>query len=111
MAMQAVCTGSKFGAPIRYRLVPSKEWLTGELAETKGPELVFFCDRPLEVDTKLEIVLPARVQAIVGDAVLNLVCVAEVVRRILLNWPEVRPALAVHISSCQIASEPSSGPA
>lgn len=102
------CDGGKFGAPLRYRLLPSGECLTGEIAQIKGAELIFFCDRALEVDTRIAMVLPTRAQTIAGDAVLNLVCTGEVVRRILLNWPDVRPALAVHISSCHIARDASS---
>lgn len=110
--MHAVsCGGSKFGAPLRYRVLPTGECLTGEIAQIKGAELVFFCDRALDVDTKISMVLPMRAQTIAGDAVLNMVCTGEVVRRILLNWPDVRPALAVHISSCHIAREASSDPA
>ncbi len=104
MLMQALSNEQvKFGTPVRYRPLSGGSWLTGETVEVNGPELTFFCDAPLELDTKVEVVLPAKVQAIAHETSINLLCTAQVIRRFLANWPDVRPALAISISSCQIA--------
>lgn len=94
---------ANFGAPVRYRPVPGEKWLTGEIVEIKGLDLMFVCDAPLELHTELEIVLPAKVQAMACELSLNLCCTARVTRRILVNWPDSRPALVISIINSRIA--------
>ncbi len=95
-----------FGTPVRYRQLGETRWRAGEAVEFERSELTFLCDTPLELHAAIEILLPASVQVMGGDAPLLLLCLGRVVRRLLANWPELRSTLVVGISTCQIASDP-----
>lgn len=100
-----------FGAPVRYRMLGEMRWRTGETVEINGLELMFLSDAPLELHAAVEVVLPAKVQGMGRGMQLKLLCLGRVVRRLLANWPDLRPALVVEISSCEIVPEAGDGDA
>jgi hypothetical protein len=106
MLMQSTCgQGAPFGSPMRYRMLGEIRWRAGETVEIAGLELMFLSDTPLELHAAVEVVLPATVQGMGRELPLKLLCLGRVVRRFLANWPDLRSALVVGISSCQIVPE------
>jgi hypothetical protein len=101
----------RFGAPVRYRMLGEMSWRTGETVKLDGLELMFLSETPLELRAAVEVVLPAKVQGMERGMQLKLLCLGRVVQRFLANWPDLRPALVVEISSCQIVPEADDGEA
>jgi len=93
----------RFRSPIRYRWIAESEWHFGDTVDISGSGLLFLCETPLEVGTEVEVILPAKAQQAGNVLLLNLTYRGRVVRRVLANWPDVRPAVAIRISHCQIA--------
>ena len=98
--------GIPFGTPIRYRIAGESPWSIGDTIELKGSELMFLCEAPLDLNADVEIVLPAKVQVMGYESPLKLLWAGRVVRRFLANWPELRSAVVVNLSICQVAPEP-----
>jgi hypothetical protein len=103
--------GAPFGAPVRYRILGEMRWRTGETVEIDGLELMFLSETPLELHAAVEVILPAKVQGRDRQLPLKLLCLGRVVGRFLANWPDLRPALVVEITSCQIVPEADDGDA
>jgi hypothetical protein len=97
--------GLPFGTAIRYRAIGGR-WHAGEAAEIRNSELMFLCNTPFELHSEVEVILPAKVQVMASESAVNLLCSGRIVRRFLANWPELRSAMVVSISHCQIESEP-----
>ncbi|MBZ5567525.1 MAG: hypothetical protein LAN64_06700 [Acidobacteriia bacterium] len=102
--------GVPFGTHIRYRTAGG-EWYAGETVDIRDSELKLLCDEPLELHADVDILLPSKVQVKGRELPLNLLCTGRVVGRVLANWPDLRCALVVSISGCQIWSEPGGGEA
>ncbi len=94
-----------FGATMRYRTLGDGPWRAGEIVEIARAELMFFCEAALEVNADVEVLLPATVQVMGHGSLLPLLCAGRVVRRFLVNWPEIRPAVVVRIAESRIACE------
>jgi hypothetical protein len=98
--------GIPFGTPLRYRIAGESPWSIGDTVELNGPELMFLAEAPLELNADIELVLPAKVQVVGHESPLKLLCAGRVVRRFLANWPELRSAVVVSLSICQVEPEP-----
>ena len=94
----------QFEAPLRYRRVGDSEWHFGNTIDASGSGLLFFCDNPLEVGAEVEVILPAMAQQAGSISQLDLAYVGRVVRRVLPAGSEGRPAVAISVSRCHIAS-------
>ena len=103
--------GAPIVAPILYRALGETRWRAGEAVELDGLELMFLGDTPLELHAAVEVVLPAKVQGMGRGMPLKLLCLGRVVRRFLANWPDLRSALVVDISGCEIVPEADDGDA
>ena len=90
-----------WGTHIRYRAAGG-QWHAGESLEIRDSELTLLCDTPLELQADVDLLLPAKVHVKGRELPLSLLCKGRVVRRVLANWPELRCALVIGISSCQI---------
>lgn len=97
--------GVLFGAAMRYRALGEQRWRPAEAVQFDGPELVFLCDVPYELNVDVEVLLPARVQVVGYDSPLVLLCRGQVTRRVLANWPELRSALVVNIAESRLAGD------
>jgi hypothetical protein len=92
---------ARLASPIRYRRKTEGQWHSGETVDISGSGLLFLSEAPLELGTELEVLLRVKPEA-AENHLLELVCQGRVVRRVLANWPEVRPATAIRIFHCQV---------
>lgn len=72
--------------PFRYRLQGQEDWCPGETINISKSGLLFSSEKMLEVDAKLEIIFQTSGVALLHSSTHS----AQVVRRILSNWPETR---------------------
>jgi hypothetical protein len=86
-------------------------WHTAEIVEIDGLELKFLSDAPLELQAAVEVLVPAKVQGMGRRMPIKLLCLGRVVRRFLVNWPDLRPAAVIGISNCEILPEADGGDA
>jgi PilZ domain-containing protein len=78
---------------VKFRVQGSVTWRLGRTRNLSRSGLLFACDQSLEVGAILELVLldhDGRGQEIEGK-----LCLGEVVRRVLMDWPEVDLLIAV----------------
>lgn len=81
--------------PLRYRPEGQEEWSRGETVNLSESGILFSSESMLEVDTKLEITFQTSGTPMLSSSTR----LAQVVRRILNNWPETRPAFAARFHS------------
>jgi hypothetical protein len=93
---------ARLASPIRYRRKTEGQWHSGETVDISGSGLLFLSEAPLELGTEVEVILRVKPEAAGNDQLLELVCQGRVVRRVLANWPEVRPATAIKVFHCQM---------
>jgi hypothetical protein len=81
--------------PLRYRIEGQEEWSRGETLNLSETGVLFSSDKMLEVNTRVEITFQTN-----GAPMLNSsIRFAEVVRRVLSNWPETRPMFGARFRS------------
>lgn len=81
--------------PLRYRLRGEQEWSPGETVNLSESGVLFASEAILELNDRLEITFQTS-----GTPLLNSSTrMAQVVRRVLANWPETRPAFAARFHS------------
>jgi hypothetical protein len=81
--------------PLRYRLRGEQEWSPGETVNLSETGVLFSSESMLELNDRLEITFQTS-----GTPLLNSSTrLALVVRRVLVNWPETRPAFAARFHS------------
>ena len=73
--------------PLRYRIEGQAEWSAGEALNLSESGLLFSSDDILEINTRVEITF----QTISVPMLQSSTRIADVVRRVLNNWPETRP--------------------
>jgi hypothetical protein len=74
--------------PLRYRLQGQKDWSPGETVNLSETGVLFSCERTLEVNVRVEITFQTAGVLLLRSSQRE----AHVVRRVLNNWPETRPA-------------------
>ena len=77
--------------PLRYRVAGQKDWSTGETLNLSESGLLFSSDDILEINTRVEITF----QTVSVPMLQSSTRIADVVRRVLNNWPETRPIFGV----------------
>jgi hypothetical protein len=81
--------------PMRYRIQGEENWSPGETVNLSESGLLFSSEALLEINTRLEITFQTS-----GTPLLNSSTrLAQVVRRVLSNWPETRPAFGARFHS------------
>lgn len=81
--------------PLRYRLEGQEEWSPGETVNLSETGILFSSDSILEINDRLEITFQTTGVPLLSSSTR----VARVVRRVLNNWPETRPAFAARFHS------------
>jgi len=81
--------------PLRYRVEGQTEWMMGETLNLSESGLLFSSDDILEVNTRLEITF----QTLGAPLLQTSTRIAEIVRRVLNNWPETRPVFGARFRS------------
>lgn len=74
--------------PLRFRMEGQKEWLPGETVNLSKNGLLFSADVLMEIDAKIEITFHTSDIPAPGPGSRR----AQIVRRVLNNWPEIRPS-------------------
>ncbi len=77
--------------PLRYRVEGQKDWSAGETLNLSESGLLFSSDDILEINTRVEITF----QTVSVPMLQSSTRSADVVRRVLNNWPETRPIFGV----------------
>lgn len=73
--------------PLRYRAEGQENWSKGETVNMSESGILFSSESLLEVDTRLEITFQTSGPLLLSSSTR----LAQVVRRMLNNWPETRP--------------------
>jgi hypothetical protein len=73
--------------PLRYRVEGQKDWSAGQTLNLSESGLLFSSDDILEINTRVEITF----QTMGVPMLQSSTRIADVVRRVLNNWPETRP--------------------
>jgi hypothetical protein len=81
--------------PLRYRIEGQEDWSKGETVNLSQSGILFSSESLLEVDTKLEITFQTSGVPLLSSSTR----LARVVRRVLSNWPETRPAVGARFHS------------
>ena len=81
--------------PLRYRIRGEQEWSPGETLNLSETGVLFSSESLLEINTKLEITFQTSGPPLLTSSTR----LAQVVRRVLSNWPETRPAFAARFHS------------
>lgn len=81
--------------PLRYRIEGQEEWSKGETLNLSETGILFSSESLLEIDTRLEITFQTTGVPLLSSSTR----LARVVRRILNNWPETRPAVGARFRS------------
>jgi len=81
--------------PLRYKVKGQKDWSTGVTVNVSESGILFASEVMLEIDTVLEITFQTSGPLLLSSSSR----LAQVVRRILNNWPETRPAFAARFHS------------
>jgi hypothetical protein len=81
--------------PLRFRVEGEQDWTPGETLNLSESGVLFSSDQILEVNTRVEITFQTK-----GSPMLQTSTrIAEVVRRVLSNWPETRPVFGARFRS------------
>jgi PilZ domain len=81
--------------PLRYRLVGQQDWSTGETINLSESGILFSTENLLEINARLEITFQTTGNPLLSSSTR----LAQVVRRVLINWPETRPAFGTRFCS------------
>jgi len=81
--------------PLRFRVEGEQEWTPGETLNLSESGVLFSSDQMLEVNTKVEITFQTKGAPMLQTSTR----LAEVVRRVLSNWPETRPVFGAKFRS------------
>jgi hypothetical protein len=81
--------------PLRYRLEGQQNWSPGEAINLSESGILFSSESMLEIDTRLEITFQSHGTPLLSSSTR----LAQVVRRVLNNWPETRPAIGARFHS------------
>jgi len=81
--------------PLRYRLEGQEEWSPGETVNLSETGILFSSNSLLEVNDRLEITFQTSGVPLLSSSTR----LARVVRRVLNNWPETRPAFGARFHS------------
>ena len=81
--------------PLRYRIEGQEDWSKGETVNLSESGILFSSESLLEVDTRLEITFQTTGVPLLSSSTR----LARVVRRVLSNWPETRPAVGAKFHS------------
>lgn len=81
--------------PLRYRLEGQEEWSRGETVNYSESGILFSSEAMLEIDARLEITFQTSGVPLLSSSIR----LAKVVRRVLNNWPETRPAFGARFHS------------
>lgn len=81
--------------PLRYRVEGQEGWLKGETVNLSESGILFSSESLLEIDTRLEITFQTSGTPLLSSSTR----LAHVVRRVLSNWPETRPAVGARFHS------------
>jgi hypothetical protein len=81
--------------PLRYRVEGQEDWSRGETVNLSESGILFSSESLLEIDTRLEITFQTSGPPLLSSSTR----LAQVVRRILNNWPETRPAVGARFHS------------
>lgn len=73
--------------PLRYRVSGNKKWSAGETVNLSKSGVLFSSEELLEVNTIVEITFQSSGPLLLPASTRR----AEIVRRVLSNWPETRP--------------------
>ena len=73
--------------PLRFRMEGQKEWSAGETLNLSESGVLFSAENIVEVNTKVEITFQASGTPLLSSSTRA----AHIVRRVLNNWPEVKP--------------------
>ncbi len=76
--------------PLRYRIEGQEDWSIGQTLNLSESGILFSSESMLEIDTRLEITFQTAGTPLLRSSTR----LAQVVRRILNNWPETLPAFA-----------------
>jgi hypothetical protein len=81
--------------PLRFRVEGQEDWTPGETLNLSESGVLFSSDQILEVNTKVEITFQTSGQPLLQTSTR----IAQVVRRVLSNWPETRPVFGAKFRS------------
>jgi hypothetical protein len=81
--------------PLRYRIEGQQEWSPGEAINLSESGILFSSESMLEIDTRLEITFQSSGPPLLSSSTR----LAQVVRRVLNNWPETRPSIGARFHS------------
>jgi hypothetical protein len=81
--------------PLRYRLEGQKEWSSGETINWSESGILFSSESLLEINDRVEITFQTTGVPLLSSSTR----LARVVRRVLNNWPETRPAFGARFHS------------
>ena len=81
--------------PLRFRLPGQEDWCIGETVNVSETGLLFWSESTLEVDTSVEITFQTTGAPLLKSSKRQ----AQVVRRVLSNWPETRPMFGARFSN------------
>lgn len=81
--------------PLRYRVEGQKDWSAGQTLNLSESGLLFSSDDILEINTRVEITF----QTMGVPMLQSSTRIADVVRRVLNNWPETRPVFGARFRS------------
>ena len=81
--------------PLRYRRAGHHDWATGETRNLSESGLLFSAEHLLEVDTRLEITFQTASLPLLSTGTRT----AQIVRRVLSNWPDTRPLFGAKFCS------------
>lgn len=73
--------------PLRYRVQGKEEWSSGETLNLSESGVLFSSDQVLEINDKVEITFQTTGTPMLHSSTR----IAQIVRRVLANWPETRP--------------------
>jgi len=73
--------------PLRHRADGQKEWTAGEMLNLSDTGLLFSSETVLEVGAKVEITFQTSSPPLLPSSTRF----AQIVRRVLSNWPDTRP--------------------
>ena len=81
--------------PLRYRLEGQQDWTRGEAVNLSESGILFSTESLLEIDTRIEITFQSSGTPMLSSSTR----LAQIVRRVLNNWPETRPAFGARFHS------------
>ena len=81
--------------PMRYRIEGQEDWSRGETLNMSETGILFSSESLLEINTRLEITFQTSGAPLLSTSTR----LAQVVRRVLSNWPETRPTVGARFHS------------